>query len=118
MESVLKYKNTKQNKTKINVIIKLRLFEGYDIFVFGKNIFTLRIVAQVWRLRILMSDSYEYWSTANCNDGSWQKGIAYRAMWITKNIYDAKWSRKIRISIRLVFTVLATVSSWWKPSMK
>ena len=64
-----------------------------------------------------MSDSYEYWSTANCNDGSWQKGIAYRAMWITKNIYDAKWSRKIRISIRLVFTVLATVSSWWKPSI-
>ena len=47
-ESVLKYKNTKQNKTKINIIIKLRLFEGYDIFVFGKNIFTLitlRIVA-------------------------------------------------------------------------
>ena len=42
MESVLKHKNT---KTKINVIIKLRLFEGYDIFVFGKNIFTLRIVA-------------------------------------------------------------------------
>ena len=47
-ESVLKYKNTKQNKTKINVIIKLRLFEGYDIFAKDKNIFTLitlRIVA-------------------------------------------------------------------------
>ena len=45
MESVLKHKNTKQKKTKINFIIKLRLFEGYDIFVFGKNIFTMRIVA-------------------------------------------------------------------------